>query len=189
MYYEEDENKEIYENEEIDEEWIKEFDEIDKNYKNLYLDDLSFILLNCIYVNNNNEIVQIKKEKIILDEMKKNFITKQKLFKILKNYNNKDGITYNISSIIKYNIDLKPENINHFIMDTDDNNYIQIMKEIDDIYWNKTIKMFEDLNNLIIIFYQNNNIIYKKDRDTKKILFLRNNNPTKNNKTMKKHLK
>jgi hypothetical protein len=164
----------------IDTEWINEFNQIDNNYKHLYLEDLSYILLNCIYINNGNEIIQIKKEKIMIDETK-NLITKDKLVKILKRYNNNNGKIYNVSSILKYNIDLEPENIKYYINENElkekeknPNNFIEVVKKIDNIHWKRSIKMFEDLNNLIIIFYQN----YK---DTRRILF-------KNNKSLKKNL-
>lgn len=165
----------------IDTEWINEFNQIDNNYKHLYLEDLSYILLNCIYINNGNEIIQVKKEKIMIDETK-NLITKDKLVKILKKYNNNNGKIYNVSSILKYNIDLEPENIKYYINENElkekeknPNNFIEVVKKIDNIHWKRSIKMFEDLNNLIIIFYQN----YK---DTRRILF-------KNNKSLKKKLK
>jgi len=158
------------ENDEIDTEWIREFEKIDNNYKDLYLEDLSFIVLICIYINNENEIIKIKKEKIMMSEK---IIRKEYLSQLLKKY----GKTYNISSILKYNINLQPENIKYYISSKEDD-FIEIIKNIDDIYWNKSIKMFEDLNNLIMIFYENKEIKYKKN--TKKILFI------KNNKTLKK---
>ena len=83
---------------------------------------------------------------------------------------------------MKYNIDLEPENIKYYINENElkekeknPNNFIEVVKKIDNIHWKRSIKMFEDLNNLIIIFYQN----YK---DTRRILF-------KNNKSLKKKLK
>jgi len=143
------------ENDEIDTEWIREFEKIDNNYKDLYLEDLSFIVLICIYINNENEIIKIKKEKIMMSEK---IIRKEYLSQLLKKY----GKTYNISSILKYNINLQPENIKYYISSKEDD-FIEIIKNIDDIYWNKSIKMFEDLNNLIMIFYENKEIKYKKN--------------------------
>ena len=70
MNYEEDEGEEEEEEDEGEEEeeeeetneidkdidfsWINEFENVDKEYKNYYTEDLTVIKIHCIYVNNNN---------------------------------------------------------------------------------------------------------------------------------------
>ena len=52
--------------EDIDSSWLEEFDNLDKEYKDFYTEDLSFIKLHCVYINKNNEIEKISEEKILL---------------------------------------------------------------------------------------------------------------------------
>ena len=44
----------------LDDEWINEFNKIDKLYEDFYKDDLYYINLRVIYVNRENEIDKIK---------------------------------------------------------------------------------------------------------------------------------
>ena len=58
----------MYENmddqlEDIDSSWLEEFDTLDKEYKDFYTEDLSFIKLHCIYINKNNEIEKFQKKR------------------------------------------------------------------------------------------------------------------------------
>ena len=40
----------------IDNSWIEEFDELDKEYAQYYTEDLSYINLRCVYINRLNGI-------------------------------------------------------------------------------------------------------------------------------------
>ena len=96
---------------ELDSNWIDEFEKIDKNYEQFYMEDLNYINFHSIYVNKNSDIEKIKEEKIILK--KPNYISKEEILEILKknSINNK----YTVLSIVKYNIDLEPADITHFM--------------------------------------------------------------------------
>ena len=50
----------------LDDEWINEFEKIDKVYEDFYKDDLYYINLRVIYVNRENEIDKIKNETFLL---------------------------------------------------------------------------------------------------------------------------
>ena len=42
--------------EDLDDSWINELEKIDNEYNNYYSEDLSFIKIHSIYINDNNEI-------------------------------------------------------------------------------------------------------------------------------------
>ena len=59
--------------------------------------------------------------------------------------------------ILKYNINIEPHNFNNFFKskkptNNNSDSFLQSIKNIDDIFFDKSIAMFHDLNDLIIIF-------------------------------------
>jgi hypothetical protein len=76
---------------------------------------------------------------------------------------------------------------NFLLFDNEERNYLNIIKNIDAIPFDKTISMFQDINDLILVFYEKSNELKKNDPNnvTKKI-YLRSNT---NKKTIKKRYK
>ena len=66
-------------------------------------------------------------------------------------YNKKQ---YTILSILKFAVNLEPYEIKNFLKNNENNNentnFLQIIKNIDTIHFEKSINMFHDLNDLII---------------------------------------
>ena len=156
------ENEEEYK--ELDTSWITNFEIIDKKYKELYIDDLNSINICYIYID-NNEIQNIKHQKKILSTP--NFLSRIELIEILKKNSFINNIRYKVLSLIKYNINLEPENLDTFLKNPKNYKFLSIIKHIDEIKWEKTIKMFRTLNELYIIFYKNNDV--EHHNTTKKI--------------------
>ena len=52
--------------EDLDISWINDFEKIDNEYNIYYTEEISFIKIHCVYINNNNEIEKITEEKIFL---------------------------------------------------------------------------------------------------------------------------
>jgi hypothetical protein len=86
--------------EELDESWIKKFEEIDNDYKIFYTEDISFIKLHYIYVNINNEIEKITQDKIILQNP--GVLLKEELLGIIKDQTFLNGLKYSLLSILKF---------------------------------------------------------------------------------------
>ena len=124
----------------LDENWINEFEEIDKNYSHFYLEDVYSLKIHYIYIDKNNNIEKIKHEKILI--YKPNIVSKEEILYLLKQ---NCPINYSLLSILKYNIDLE---INRFLTN---------IKYIDDIPFHQTISMLQDLNSLYFIFNEKNN--------------------------------
>ena len=187
--------------ENLNNDWIKDFEKTFKLYEDFYKDDVYFTNIHYIYINKHNIIEQISEDRFLFSIP--NLISREEILRILKKnmcYNNKQ---YKILSILKFVVNLEPEEIKDFLKNDNDNdndndtnnnitnnsNFLQTIKNIDAIQFEKSINMFHDLNDLFFIFYEkdlsNNNNVTKK-------IYLKNN--LKNNNTndiskIKKHNK
>ena len=111
-------------------------------------------------------------------------LQKEELLGIIKHNSFSNAIKYNLLSILKFNINIEPEFLKNFLKSKDKNigsSFLQSVKNIDTIRFEKTITMFHDINDLIIIYHQriNKQNSYLKNY-TKKIVI---NSNTKKNKT------
>ena len=89
----------------IDNSWIEEFDELDKEYAQYYTEDLLYIHLRCVYINSLNEIEQIKEAPVQL--ISPNHISRDELIGILKRNMQLSHKKYTVLSMLKYNIDIE----------------------------------------------------------------------------------
>ena len=88
----------------LDDEWIRKFEDTDKLYNDFYKDDVYYINLRIIYINRDNEIDKIKHESLLTQYPNK--ISQEQIFEILKK-NALDGERrYSLLSILRYNINL-----------------------------------------------------------------------------------
>lgn len=158
---------------ELDESWIKEFEENDKNYEIFYSDDIYYVKLHCIYIDKLSNIENVKEEKIFLNNP--NFLSREEILGILKKHSLQNDVKYSVMSILKYNIDMEPTDIKHFLKNKKENisehySFLTPIKNIDSITFKKTISMFHDLNNIFIIFYEKDKThMITREHMTKKI--------------------
>jgi hypothetical protein len=142
----------------LNDEWINIFEKNDSLYQDFYKDNLYYANIHFIYINKNNEIETISNGNCLMS--KPNYITIEEFIKILKTNIFKNNIKYSLMSVLKYNVTLDVEEINHFLnSDNNDMNYynkkfLSSIKNIDNICFDKTINMFQDLNSLFILFYE-----------------------------------
>ena len=170
----------------LDDDWIDNFEKTDKLYKDFYKDDLYYANLRVIYINRENEIDKLKQESFLMS--KPNHITREEILEILKKNSIDNNKRYSLLSILKYNILLEPDDISLYLKSGNGQEYLSIIKNIDSITFDKTINMFHDLNDLILIFYEKSEELKKSDvnNTTKKIYI---NSLKLNKKTFKKRYK
>ncbi len=170
----------------LDDEWINNFDNTDILYKDFYKDDLYYVNLRIIYINRENEIEKITNESLLMS--KPNHITDEEIIEILKKKSVDNERNYTLLSILKYNISLESDEIKNYLRHGENNDYLYIIKNINSITFEKTINMFQDLNDLILIFYEKSNEILKRDpnNNTKKIYL---HSLSSHKKTIKKRYK
>ena len=151
-----DQEEEEVEDISLDNNWIKEYEILDKEYETFYKEDVDFIRIHYVYVNSENDIEKIKEDKLHM--LNSNYISRDELLGILKRNSIVDKKKYTVLSIVKYNIDIEPVDVKEFLFDKKthkENPFLCPIKNIDAIPLNKTITMFHDLNDLFIIFYEN----------------------------------
>ena len=188
--------------ENLDNEWIKNFEESFKLYEDYYKDDIYFTNIHYIYINKHNIIEKISEDRFLLSSP--NLISREEVLRILKKntcYNNKQ---YTILSILKFNVNLEPTEIKNFLKNDNISDYNDIflkpIKNIDAINFEKSINMFHDLNDIIFVFYEktasNTNNVTKKIYLRNKININNNSNTNnsntinnKNRKTIRKQYK
>lgn len=163
----------------LDSTWITNFEEIDKIYDCYYSNDLSYINIHYIYINIDNEIEKVKRDKWLLT--KPNHISRDEIIRMLKQH---CGSQYRLLSILKYNIDIEPANVKWFISNKNVSDFLTPIKNLDDIHWKQSITLFQDLNDLFILLYRPDQT--KNHHNYTKRIFLQHRNGNK--KTIKKSL-
>jgi hypothetical protein len=162
--------------EDLDISWIREFEKIDNEYNEYYSEDLSFIKIHSIYINSNNEIEKTSEEKIILKNP--GFLQKEELLGIIKRNLFLNRIKYSLLSILKFNINLEPIHLKTFLRNKNPDigaNFLTTVKNVDTIKFEKSITLFHDINEILIIFRNKKNTY----NHTKKNINLKSNKMTK----------
>jgi len=119
---------------------------------------------------------------------KPNNISHDEILEILKKNSVDNDKKYSLLSILKYNILLDPGDIKLYLNNGNGEEYLSVMKNIDAIVFNKSINMFHDLNDLILIFYEKSTELKKPDvNNTTKKIYLRS--LSTNKKTIRKRYK
>lgn len=188
---------------ELDDTWIVDFEHKDKLYQEYYLDSVHYVCVYYIYVNPDNCIEKIKEEMFIMSKL--GCILRNELIELIKKncmlHNNK----YLLLSLLKYNITIDPMEVkqcsqtnikNSYELLDFGNKYLTVLRQIDSVFFQNTIHMFQDLNSLIVIFYNakdtnnNDNDNNNYDIDTKqKQNHGNHNNMTKNAHTTTKKIR
>lgn len=170
--------------EELDVDWIDNFEEEEKIYEKFYPDKVKSIKIFSMYVNKDCILDKVKESTYELQN--ENILRKIELVRIIKEKKNDDGVKYKLISLIKHNVDLKPEEIKNYILNKKDYLFVDALRELRDINFYDTIGMFEDLNSIFLIYYEFNEKL--KQNKTKKIYF-NHRNHTGHRKTKRKQLK
>ena len=138
--------------EELDTSWIEHQEKEESKYDGFYKESLTSLNTYCIYVNKDNNIEHIKKDRMILSE--NNIIPKEELLFQIKSNTNYSNIKYGLKTVLVYNIDFEPENIEHFMENPESFKFLKMITMIKDTKLNDTIATFHDLNSLYLIFYE-----------------------------------
>ncbi len=147
----------------IDMDWITEFEKVDSLYKDFYKEQLDSARLFMVYVDNRNNISFVKRSTATLD---KGILKKANLISILKEFMYHNKKKYRPISLLKYNIDIGPLEVNKYLKKGSNYDFLTIEKNINDIVFNDSISLFHDINSLYIIFHASWNSFHNR---TKKI--------------------
>ena len=152
----------------IDDSWIKEFKDKENIYNDFYKEEISSIRLFFLYVNSTNTLESIKSDSLILE--KEGIVTKEQLVSLIKRNQHNNTVKYRLLSLMKFNVDIEPSDVLTFIEgpDSDNNNFTTSEKYLEDIKFQDTICMLQDLNSLFVVFHENKQT--RPQSTTKKII-------------------
>jgi len=137
---------------ELEDNWLKEFEETDKKYKKFYKEDINEISFFYLYLNENNKIDVIDREVICLKEANK--INQLDLIDMLNNKSKRDGVRYNLSEIFLFLPELNESEIIPFLkgkVNLDDSS-IKKIYHIEDIILSPVIYFLSNLNCVNVLF-------------------------------------
>jgi hypothetical protein len=162
----------------IDSSWLEDFDNLDKEYKDYYTEELSHIKTHYIYVNKNNEIERIIEDKILLKTP--GLLSKEETVSMIKRNAICNQVKYSLLYILKYNINLDPVNLKTFIKNRASlvdigTPFLQSVKQIDSIKFDKSISMFHDLNEILVIFYNKDPSLSQHNRCGTRKIYINSN--------------
>ncbi len=140
-----------YETDDLDIRKLNELEMEDEPYDDFYPEEIDVIKIFFIYVNSKNKIVAIKNDNILINENKLSKLELSILMKKNKKYN---GISFEPLSLLKYNIELSPQEVKNYLNNVDSYNFLKVEKNIQDIHWNDSIALFKDMNSLYVIYYE-----------------------------------
>ena len=146
---------------ELDSEWIKEFEEKENDYKKFYKEEVNIIDVIFIYINNENEIYNVKNFKDFIANSK---ISYERIIELIKKYQKNMNINHKLMALLNYKIDINPENIKQLFNYNINPGTLYSIKNINNIYFDKTINLLQDINSIIFIFKEN-----KRDKNIKNI--------------------
>jgi hypothetical protein len=186
-YYAESDNES--DDETLDTSWLDEFKQAEASYNNFYKEPVNSIRLYMLYINELKEIVLCVKNRYKLDAQ--NCLTRERILPLIQHYQQQNGQQYKLHSLLRYNIDLNPEEISDFVNEmvplSSSSRFLTTEKYLDDISYKDSITMFHNLNALYFIFLE----VPKKEcnqSNTKRIKLVAHTAKTKRN-NHKKNLK
>ncbi|MHC5089676.1 MAG: hypothetical protein ACYSOT_08705 [Planctomycetota bacterium] len=160
----------------FDSEWIKDYEEKENEYKKFYKEEVNIIDAIFIYINHNNEIYNVKNFKEYIANSQINY---ERIIEIIKNYQNNMDIKHKLMGLLNYKIDIDPENIKQLFNYNINPGTLYSIKNINNINFDKTINLLQDLNSLVFIFKVKNTDKNNKNATTRRITLTQKQKKTK----------
>lgn len=160
----------------FDSEWIKDYEEKENEYKKFYKEEVNIIDAIFIYINHNNEIYNVKNFKEYIANSQINY---ERIIEIIKNYQNNMDIKHKLMGLLNYKIDIDPENIKQLFNYNINPGTLYSIKNINNINFDKTINLLQDLNSLVFIFKVKDTYKNNKNATTRRITLTQKQKKTK----------
>jgi hypothetical protein len=160
----------------FDSEWIKDYEKKENEYKKFYKEEVNIIDAIIIYINENNEIYNVKNFKEYIANSQINY---ERIIEIIKNYQNNMDIKHKLMGLLNYKIDIDPENIKQLFNYNINPGTLYSIKNINNINFDKTVNLLQDLNSIFFIFKEKNTDKNNKNVTTRRILLTNKKKKTK----------
>ncbi len=131
--------------------WISEFENVDEPYKDFYREPVESISLYCLYVNRSRELFHINRATVHLEAGQ---LPKNMLIDLLKEHMNHDGKPFRPISLLRYNVDIAPEDVLNYVRQPETFNLMKAATSIESMAWKDSIPLFQSMNGLYVIFYE-----------------------------------
>lgn len=167
--------------EELDDSWIRDFENTEKKYKFFYKEDIRCIKIHFIYIDDDFSMEKIKETKITLNTP--NFLSKEEIISLIKHNNVDNHIKYSLFSILKYNVNLDADLLKPFLKSASSTcqfEFLTSVCNINSITFEPSIYMFQDLNEVLFLFSKSN--VNKNTINKTKRIFIHSKNKTIKNK-------
>jgi len=120
-------------------------------YKKFKLKRIKDINIYLTYINRENEIEIVSREKLYIKN-RQNTITRNQLIYIIKNCQRRSNISYKLVSIMVYNINVTPETLTDYIEKPEDFVSLFTLSRIDSFELQSTISMLKEFNAIYFFF-------------------------------------
>jgi phage anti-repressor protein len=142
--------------EKLDTTWVNELKKTESVYNDFYKEPVTSIGIYLLYVNQDNEVDHLHRDRCLLEQY--GLLKREVIVSFIKRYQSLFSVNYKLKSLLQYNIDLNPSEINDFIKEEKnnlfENRFIKSEKYLNDIHYEDSIHMFQDLNALFFIFME-----------------------------------
>jgi len=153
-----------------DEDWLVKYVKEEELFDKFYKEKIKNIKLYFFYIDKHREIIKVLKNNL---DISNNILQKEELTNIVNKNRKILNKKFILTQILKYNFNIKNNDINKFLINNDNFTFLKKINEIDKIYWEDTISLFQSLNSLYFIFFE------KRKYNTKKIQLRRKKVKTK----------
>jgi hypothetical protein len=171
--------------EKLDTSWLHNFKKVEAVYDAYYKEPVTSIQIFFLYVNRANELIDVDKKHCLLDEVSN--LKQERIIELIKESQWRDEVKYKLNSLLRFNMDLNPEEISDFVYEpVEHDRFLSTEKYLKDIHYNPSIPIFHELNALYVLFLEEHTQTHVKINQTKRIKMT-----VKHKKTMrnKKNLK
>ena len=139
------------EDEMLDTQWLTSFKQAEAKYSHFYKEPITSIRLYVLYIK-DKEIIHREIDRCSLDA--RHGLNRERIMVLIKHYQAHESINYKLKSLLRYNIDLNPEEVSDFVNGAVANDrFLTSEKYLADILFKDSISMFHRLNALYFIFF------------------------------------
>jgi hypothetical protein len=138
----------------FDNSWVEEYERLEKDYEQFYKEPVENLKLYYLYTSKDRNVEHLHQDDLIINN---GILTKEKLLELIKINKCKNGIKYQLKYLLKYNISLDPEDVQHFLNERTNElskSYLKSIVVIDNIQFEKSISILQDLNCIYFIFIE-----------------------------------
>ena len=107
-----------------------------------------------LYIDENNELYNVRTEN---EYIKNNSLSKERLLYIIKKNQLNLINQHKLVSLLRFNIDLKGSNIEEFMNNKTNENYLSSLKILDTIQFDNSINLLSNFNSIFLIYTNNIN--------------------------------